>query len=162
MGFLIKENSSCLFLRVPDYKNYNSIEEHIKKINEYGYVWMVKLGKYPRRDYLKLFMQDGGILILKTSPKYNNKYYVFKVGSLIPENELIIPNYYKYLFKDEGYDISMLKSTHLWLRLDWYKEISEDILNNYVTLSTKNKFSNAILHSRAPLIYGISLKQFEL
>lgn len=162
MGFLIKEDSTCLFLRVPDYKNYNSIEEHIKKINECGYVWMVKLGKYPRRDYLKRFMHDGGILILKTTPKNNNKYYAFKVSSLIPENELIIPNYYKDLFEDEGYDISMLKNTHLWLQLDWYKEISEDKLNNYVTLSTKNAFSSAILHSRAPLIYGISSKQFEL
>ena len=56
----------------------------------------------------------------------------------------------------------MLKNTHLWLQLDWYKEISEDKLNNYVTLSTKNAFSSAILHSRAPLIYGISSKQFEL
>ena len=162
MGFLIKKDDSCLFLRLPNYKNYNSIDEHINKINEIGYVWMVKLGRTPSYSFLNQFIKDGGNLILKSSPKNGNKYYYFKVASKEPLGKLEIPDYYYDLFENEGYDIDMLKKNYLWLKLISYKEISKEIVDNFVTISKGKPLSNSIMNSRAPQVYAKANINFEI
>jgi len=162
MGVLIKKESSCLFIRVPDYKNYNSIEEHIKCINKYGYVWLIKLGRKPNYTFMNQFMKDGGNLILKTTPKNGNKYYWFKVDSKVPDSNFIVPKYYDELFENEGYDIELLKTTHLCLKATQYKELTKEEVDFFETISKKKPLSTSILNSRAPQVYGKSIKEIEL
>ena len=159
---MIEKGKSCLFLRIPDYYEHNAIEEHIKTINEKGYTWLLKLGNYPNHNFLKRFMNDGGLLLLKTTPRNGNKFYIFKVTSISYDGDNTFPSYYDDLLEKEGYTITELKSNFLWLKLESYKKVSIDFVNNFETISNNKPMINSIMKSRAPQVYGQAIKDIEI
>lgn len=162
MGFLIKKNTPFLFLRIPDYKKYNAIDEHIKKIDECGFVWLIKLGRCPNYKFIKQFIEQGGNLILKSSPKNGDKFYLFKVETVDPKGKIIIPDYYNELFDKEFYDLDLLMKTALCLKLVSYKELSNEQLKNMVTISKQTSFVEAVIKSRCPHVYVENQVDFKI
>ena len=159
---VIKKESNCLFIRIPDFLKYNAIEEHIKIIKEKGFTWLLKLGNYPNRDFMKKFMLDGGFLIVKSTPRNGNKFYVFKVESIDYDNDCTFPLYYDELLDYYGYTPSDVKKNFLWLKVVEYKELPVNLMDAFITLSNKKPMINAIMRSRAAQIYGQTIIDINL
>lgn len=159
---IIKKNTPCMFIRVPDYKNYNAIDEHIKILKTNEYVNMIKLGRYPNADIINKITEKSGVIILKTTPKNGNRLFICIVDLKNGKNNINIPQYYEELFEEENYSMSELLKNYFWIKILNIYEVDKSVLDKFETYSTKKKLTDAIFNSRAPQVYGECIESFEI
>jgi hypothetical protein len=133
----IEKDSKHIFIRLIDYKKNNFMEEHLKAFEKKGYVWILKMGKPSKIDYLKEVIENKGGLITKSTARNGNKFYYCKLDSYTPDKTLYYPEYYKEIFEDGYYDISKPDSLGTWFKVTSITEIPDSTVNKFVTISTE-------------------------
>lgn len=135
----IKKDTRALFLKLSDYKSYNFVEEHKNKINENGFVWVLKLGKKINSKVLEDLYESKGGIIFRSSKRNGNKFYycnLVKTPKL--DDELIIPDYYYELLSAEGYTIEMVRNNGEWFKIDSMTELTDESIKKFVSVSSGN------------------------
>ena len=132
----ILKDTPCLFVRLVDYKKNDFIEEHIKVFNNNGVVWLLKMGKPAKADYIKEVIKNGGGLITKSTAKNGSKFYFCNILEYNDNEELIYPEYYNEIFENEYYQQEEIKSIGTWFKITNIIEISDEIVDKFATIST--------------------------
>ncbi len=102
---IIPPNSNMMLFRYNDYARTNFITEHQKIVDQYGYVWMMRLGKRTSPEKLKSVTESGAHIILKSPKKNGDHYYLahyLEIISELPDDSIHMPAYYSKLIQD-GY-----------------------------------------------------------
>ncbi len=154
MDKTIKAKTPVMFIRVPDYEDFDSIEEHIKILKKNKYVWMVKLGRYPNPKFLDILSKNNGLLLIKSTPKHGNKLYLCEIDLNNTNAIDIYPEYYDDIFKYYGYNTSTVLKEFFWIKIKSFIPIKKEILNSFEIISTKTNLMDAVFNSRAPQVYA--------
>ena len=135
MNKILKDTPS-LFVRLVDYKNNNFIEEHINVFKNKGVVWLLKMGKPAKTVYVKEVLKKGGGLIIKSTAKNGSKFYFCEIKEFDESEKKIYPDYYNDIFENENYQKEEIHSIGTWFKITNILEISDDLVNKFVTIST--------------------------
>lgn len=159
---IIKEKTPNLFLRLTNFKEYDYINEHKKCLENNGFVWILKVGKFIDKEFLESIIKNGGGIILKTPKRTDNKYYFCKLESYRPYNEKIVfPDYYKEYLESEGLDLNTTLRNENWLKISSMIELSDSQAEKFVTIKSQNKVVNCV-RSRAVFMYIENSSKLEI
>ena len=160
----IKKETPHLFIRLNNYDNFNYIDEHIKCINEKGYVWMLKMGKTINRNYIDDVIKSGGGLIIKSSKKDGNQFYYCNIISVDPkaEKELFYPKYYDELFYYEGYKLETLIENAYWFKINSIIPINYSIVDKFVVGKNNKKLTNLASETRVVHMYTKNIDEIAI
>ena len=154
---MIPKTTPCLFLKLANYDNYNYIEEHKKKLDEYGEVWILKTGRLINRDFIQEVIEHNGGLILKTPSRVDNKYYFCKLESNEPNESIIYPEYYDEYLKYEGLNFKTTLTNENWFKITSMIELHQSDVEKIIIRKTQRKITEC-LKSRAVFMY-VELKE---
>ena len=132
----IKKDVPCIFIRLVDYNKNNFIEEHIKAFEKKGYVWLLKMGKPTKEDFMKEVLKSGGGLITKATARNGNQFYYCEVESCKPDKTLYYPDYYNEIFDNDYYDKNEIENIGSWFKLKSIHPITDKQVENFKTIST--------------------------
>ena len=133
----IKKNTKGLFLKMSDYKNYDYSKEHFECYKKNGFVWMLKIGRSINPKTINEIIKNNGFLIIKSTVKNGNQFYLCKIEKCSIDEEIIYPEYYNELFKNEYYDLEELKRNNTWIKINFMKPIEMDIVNKFIISSSQ-------------------------
>lgn len=133
----IKKNTKGLFLKISDYKNYDYAKEHYECYKRNGYVWMLKIGRTIKSDTINEIIKSNGVLIIKSTVKNGNQFYLCKIEKCVIDEEIVFPEYYYELFENEYYDLDDLKRNNTWLKINYMSPIDMEVVNKYIISSSK-------------------------
>lgn len=100
---IIPVKTQMLLFRFSNYGKNKFIDEHIKVLNDKGFVWMMKIGKRTNVDKINEILRQGGYLVLKSPVRDGEKYYLAQfteVKECEPDEEYA-PEYYSDIYQDE-------------------------------------------------------------
>ena len=151
----IKKDTPHLFIRLNNYEHFNFIDEHKKCLEDKGYVWILKIGKTINRNYINDIIESGGGLIIKSTKKDGNQFYLCRVLSANPEDdkELYYPEYYNELFYYEGYNLNDLKRNAYWFKIDSMIPIDYNIVDKFVVGKFNKRLTSLALETRVVHMY---------
>lgn len=152
---IINKETPHLFLRIGDYEDYDYIDEHIKVEKQYGYVWLLKIGKTINKEYLKRIIEtNGGIILKKTAKKGNQFYYADLLSvDINDEKEIKYPSYYDEYLYYEGFSIDDVKKNGYWFKLSNIRKINNDTVSKFIVNSNNKSMINYALNTRVVHMY---------
>jgi len=158
----IKKDSPCLFLRLVDFKKNNFIQEHIKTLNSKKCVWLLKMGRPIKKEFIKNIIEQNGVLILKETARNGNKFYCCKISSNDPFSEkLIYPDYYNDLFEENSF--TNIENLGNWFKITQIKELSDKDVKAFVTNTTgKDLYECGMKYTQVPQFYLHNNKNLEI
>lgn len=148
MIFLAKSNvaigQKVLLIKYSDIFIKNPIYEHIKILNDKGYVWFGKLGPSPSLETLKKILFENYYYVILYSSK--SKPYLATVEKVIRKQPLFgLPNYYENL-KTNG--VLPFKT---FFKIKSLEILDSSFIKEYILNSTKDPAYVAINNSMASL-----------
>lgn len=144
----IPMNKIVYLFKFTDKNNLNCTEEHIRVIEEHGYVWFGKIGNRPtERELIELNNSSPNYLILKNRKElYLCQYSSFSDSCI----DNVYPTYY-----DSCLDISKFS---LWLKITSILKISDvrDLDNIVLFSNKKNRIVESAERSMNSYFRGIA------
>ena len=133
---IIKKDTPCLFIRLGDYNKNDFLEEHLKTLKEKGEVWLLKMGKPVKENFIKYVAEQKGGLILKSTSKHGNKFYycIFEPDDFMDKK--IFPDYYNDIFNDNYYFKSNLSELETWFKIKKIIYLNNEQVEKFKTIST--------------------------
>lgn len=99
----IKQNQNLLVFRYKPFQSFDFIKEHKRCLDKVGNVWILKLGKYIKKETLDDICYNGGGLILREPKSLGGRMYFCECTGYIlgkPNNGMNYPEYYKFLLEE--------------------------------------------------------------
>lgn len=159
----IKKDSKSLFIRLVDYKRNDFAEEHYKTFLEHKKVWILKMGRRLNEEFIKDVIKDDGCLIIKSTARNGNQFYICKLNELNQDEEYIYPEYYNELFEENSYELSGIKRLGTWLKIVDMKKIDRNTVEKFETISTKRSlYECGTKFNQVSQIYVTSKENIEL
>lgn len=152
---IIKKETPHLFLRIGDYEHYDYIDEHMKVYKQYGYVWLLKIGKTINKEYLKSIIEKkGGILLKKPAKKGNQFYYADLISIDINcDKDIKYPSYYDEYLYYEGFNLDDVKKNGYWFKITNIRKIDNDIVSKFIINSNNKSMIDYALNTRVVHMY---------
>ncbi len=103
---MIEKETLMLLFRYSNYKKFKFIEEHRKIIQNYGYTWMMKVGKKTSSSKIEKIIDNGGYMVLKSPIAEGNLFYIAKIEEFsenLPDDTKHMPEYYSKLVDDDDF-----------------------------------------------------------
>mgnify|MGYP000911594202 CR=1 FL=1 len=157
----LKKGTKGLFLKISDYKNYNYAKEHFECYEKNKFVWMLKMGRIINKDTINELIKNDGVLIIKSTVKNGNQFYLCKIEKYDLDENFIYPQYYNELFKNEYYDLEDLKRNNTWIKINYMKPIDMTIVDKFITSSSKRPLREGCMY-RVSHIYIESIDDINI
>lgn len=145
---IIEKGTPCLYIKITNYDKKNYVIEHKNALEKKGYVWLLKMGQKVKESFLKEIIKKDGVLILKSSPKNGNKFYLCKFDSFKVDDTLYFPDYYNEILRNLYCSLDELKEEASWFRLTRIEEVDNDIIKKFSTISTKKDLYTVALRAK--------------
>ena len=103
---MINQNTPMLLFRYSNYKKLRFIDEHIKIIQNSGYVWMMKMGKKTSSEKIKNIIKNGGYIVFKSPIAEGNHFYIGRFVDFceeLPPDDDHMPSYYSEIVNEENF-----------------------------------------------------------
>ncbi len=161
---IIKKDTPCVFIRIPNFnRNTDIIKEHIEVLKNHKSVFLMKMGRGIRADFLDDIISKKGYLILKNASKYGNKFYLCNLENIRKDEKYVYPDYYNDIFEGMGITLDTAKKDSLWLKIISMKEVDGSIVDNFKTLKNhKSIYECALNLFQVSIMYGSAEKNIEL
>lgn len=158
---VIPIGTRMMLFRFSNYKQYSFIDEHLKTIENKGFVWMMKIGKRTNQEKLNAIMGDGGFLILRSPIKDGGKFYICHFTEIKEdtiENYEYVPSYYAEIMDD----IDFYGRGYQLFKVLWIKPLP-DAYAEYLVLQLNGKrVSEIIKETRTAVMFVKNEKAIEL
>lgn len=155
----ITRNNPFVLLRVNNYKDNSFINVHREYIEEYGSVWMLKVGRRIPEERLLGILNSDGVVVLKGPKAVDDQFYAAHIVDGyygLPKDEMTFPDYYYDMIDDENL-VNMengLEGT--WFCVDKIVPIPHDIVNSFSLLRTGEKVEVVLNKTRTSMLYVLS------
>ncbi len=132
----ILKDTPCIFIRLIDYKNNDFAKEHYNVFMKNKKVWLLKMGKTVKEEFIKTVIEKKGVLITKSTARNGNQFYICKIEKINELEDYIYPDYYKELFKEMSIDKDSIKSCGYWFKITDMKKVEHSLIDKFETIST--------------------------
>ena len=149
-----KSINQVLVLRYNNSNEQEYIQEHKTVLQEYGHVWMLKIGRPPKIELINAIHDNGGKIVLCSPKKSNYKMYLCDVVDCYVGSEkedLHYPEYYKGM-RDEYNERICLRGT--WFKITAIRKLQEELRQRLFLTSNERKVDEVIKETRTASLYA--------
>lgn len=142
----IKENTEMLLFRFSNYGKNSFINEHKAVIDEYGYVWMLKIGKRSSLTKLHAIKDAGGWLVLRSPKADGSVSYIARFTDVSEEepNDFCYPRYYNDIFDGDEDEYYNPNAVYQWFKIESLAQMEKTDVEHLV-ISKTGKIVNEII-----------------
>ena len=160
---LIPANTEMLLFRFNNYRKHSFIKQHLSVLEEYGYVWMLKVGKRSSVEKIQSIIKCGGWLVLRSPKADGSICYLAKFSEISEEEPIdpVYPEYYNEILDGEEDDADYYNpnAVYQWFKLEKIRELSEEAAENLVISKTGKKVNDVIGTTRTAVMFVRNGKQ---
>lgn len=153
---VIDANTEMLLFRFNNYKRTTFIDEHLKVLNQNGFVWMLKVGKRSSLQKLNEIVQAGGWLVLRAPKADGSKSFLAKFVEVREETpeDMTFPEYYDEIISgNEVFSDGYADVTHQWFKLTLLDDLSESDARKLILSKTKRPIDEIIPTTRTAVMF---------
>lgn len=164
-GMVITANTEMLLFRFNNYKRTTFIDEHLKVLNQNGYVWMLKVGKRTSLQKLNEIAKAGGWIVLRAPKADGSKSSLAKYVEVIEETpeDLAYPEYYDEIISgNEVFFNGFAEVTHQWFKLTLLGDLKESDASKLVLSKTKKPIAEVIPTTRTAVMFIQNSKEIRV
>lgn len=149
---IIPQDAKMMLFRFSNYKKHAFIDEHIKVINDTGYVWMMKVGKRTSLEKINSVLDSGGFLVLKAPVKNGGNYYICHFTE-IKENEISELNHVPSYYKDYINDGDFCDRYFQLFKVKWIVPLPDEYADSLALQLNGNPVSETIKETRTAVMF---------
>lgn len=151
----VNKGSEILCLRYVDVGGFDCIKEHLKVIDQKGYVWFGKIGNKPMASKLRRILREGDGYLLLKSPRKSHLCIFNSFSEESPENA-DYPEYYSS-------EILPDRQFSMWFRITSISDaLGPTVLRNIILISSRSTIVETAQASMASHFYTVAKIDIEV
>ena len=149
---MICQNTKMLLFRYSNYQKHRFIDEHLKIIQNAGYVWMMKMGKKTSVEKIQTIIKDGGYIVLKAPVADGSGFYIGRFVAFsesLPDDEKHMPEYYATIVDD----INFWDAPTQFFKLTDIIPLDEKYVNAFRLEKNKKRVVDVVNETRTAVMF---------